>query len=355
MLSFNSMKKLLLPISLLYYFVLSIRHKLYDWGLLKSKSFNIPNICVGNLNLGGTGKTPHIEYLVRLLSENYKVAVLSRGYGRVTTGFVLANENHSHKDIGDEPMQYLNKFKNIEVSVDENRCEGMHNLIKREKPPHVVLLDDAYQHRKIKPGLNILLTDYYNIYSNDYLVPAGNLRDIKKAAGRADIIVVTKSPNVITPYYKKDIESSMKPLPHQKIFYSYIEYQDFQPFSKSSQEFDIKDAKTVLLFCGIANTYSLEDHLKRKYNTISKLQFNDHHNFTEKDIDLVIEKYHSLIGKNKVIVTTEKDAMRLINSSLISKFDDIPVFTIPIKVKFHKEDEECFDEMILNYVKDNLQ
>lgn len=355
MLSFNFMKKLLLPISLLYSLILLIRHKFYDWGILKSRGFDIPNICIGNLNLGGTGKTPHSEYLIRLLSDKYKVAVLSRGYGRKTKGFILADENHTHNDIGDEPLQYLKKFNDIDVAVDENRCNGMRQMLQQETPPQIVLLDDAYQHRKIKAGLNILLTDYYNLYSNDNLIPAGNLRDIKKAARRAEIIVVTKSPNVITPYYRKDIEDSLKPLPHQKVFYSYIEYQDFQPFSKISYESDIKDAKTVLLFCGIANTYSLEDHLKRKYNTISKIQFNDHHNYTEKDIDMVIEKYNDLIGKNKIIVTTEKDAMRLINSSLINKFDDIPLFTIPIKVKFHKEEGTSFDDEILNYIKKNLR
>ncbi len=355
MLSFNSMKKLLLPISFLYSLVLSARHKLYDWGLLKSKSFDIPNICVGNLNLGGTGKTPHIEYLIRLLSDTYKVAVLSRGYGRETKGFLIANDNNSFRDIGDETLQYFNKFKNVVIAVDEDRCEGMGLLLQNENPPQIVLLDDAYQHRKIKPGLNILLTDYYNLYSNDNLVPSGNLRDIKKAARRAEIIVVTKSPNVITPYYRKDIEDSLKPLPHQKIFYSYIEYQDFQPFSRASHEIDIKDIKTILLFCGIANTYSLEDYLKRKYNTTSKIEFSDHHSFTQKDIDMVIEKYDSLIGKNKAIITTEKDAMRLINSSFMNKFDNIPVFTIPIKIRFHKEDEGSFDNEILNYIKKNLQ
>ncbi len=354
MLSFSFMKKILLPISLLYSLILLIRHKFYDWGLLKSRSFGVPNICVGNLNLGGTGKTPHSEYLIRLLSDKFKVAVLSRGYGRKTKGFILADENHTHNDIGDEPLQYFKKFNNIDVAVDENRCNGMKNLLQRESPPQVILLDDAYQHRKIKPGLNILLTDYYNLYSNDNLIPSGNLRDIKKAAQRAEIIVVTKSPNVITPYYRKDIEDALKPLPYQKIFYSYIEYQDFMPFSKISYESDIKEAKTILLFCGIANTYSLEDHLKRKYNTISKIQFNDHHSYTEKDIDTVIEKYNDLIGKNKIIVTTEKDAMRLINSSLINKFDEIPVYTIPIKVKFHKEEGTSFDDEILNYVKNNL-
>ena len=328
-----------------------IRHKLYDWGILKSKSYNIPNICVGNLNLGGTGKTPHIEYLVRLLSDKYNVAVLSRGYGRDTKGYLLANENHTHHDIGDEPLQYLKKFNNIRIAVDENRCEGMNRLLQEENPPQIILLDDAYQHRKIKPGLNILLTDYYNLYKNDRLVPAGNLRDIKKAADRAKIVVVTKSPSVITSYYRKDVENILKLKPHQKIFYSYIEYQEFQPLSKTSYDIDVKEAKTVLLVSGIANTYSLTDYLKRKYNTISKIEYNDHHNFTEKDIDLIIKKYNDLIGKNKIIVTTEKDAMRLINSSLISKFDDIPVFTIPIKIKFHKENGISFNDEILNYVK----
>ena len=349
------MKRLLLPISFIYSIVLFLRHKLYDWNILKSKSYDIPNICVGNLNLGGTGKTPHIEYLTELLSDKYKIAILSRGYGRNTKGFILADESHTHHDIGDEPLQFFKKFKDVKVAVDENRCEGMERLLQDENPPQIILLDDAYQHRKIKPGLNILLTDYYNLYSNNYLFPAGILRDIKKAAQRAEMIVVTKSPNVITPYYRKDVESSLKLLPHQKIFYSYIEYLDFKPFSKISYETDIKDAKTILLLCGIANTYSLEDHIKRKYNTISKMQFSDHHNFTEKDIDLIIEKYNSLIGKNKAIITTEKDAMRLINSSFINKFDNIPVFVIPIKIRFHKEEGTSFDNEILNYINNNSQ
>ena len=350
------MKRLLLPISFLYSIVLSLRHKLYDWNILKSKSYDIPNICVGNLNFGGTGKTPHIEYLARLLSETYQVAILSRGYGRDTKGFILANESHTHHDIGDEPLQYFKKFDNIKIAVDEKRCEGMERLLQDENPPQIVLLDDAYQHRKIKPGLNILLTDYYNLYSDSHLFPAGDLRDIKKAAKRAEIIVVTKSPNVITPYYRRDVESKLKlNKASQKIFYSYIEYLDFQPLSKLSFEIDIKEAKTALLLCGIANTYSLEDHLKRKYNTISKIEFNDHHNFTEKDIDMIIEKYNNLIGKNKIIITTEKDAMRLINSSFLSKLDNIPVFVAPIKIKFHKEETTSFNDEILNYINNNLQ
>jgi tetraacyldisaccharide 4'-kinase len=349
------MKRLFLPISFLYSIVLFLRHKLYDWNILKSKSYDIPNICVGNLNFGGTGKTPHIEYLTNLLSEKYNIAILSRGYSRDTNGFILADESHNHHDIGDEPLQYFKKFKDIKVAVDENRCEGVERLLQEENPPQVILLDDAYQHRKIKPGLNILLTDYYNLYSNSHLFPAGDLRDIKKAAQRADIIVATKSPNVITPYYRRDVEGSLKLLPHQKIFYSYIEYLDFKPLSKASHEVDIKDAKTALILCGIANTYSLEDYIKRKYNTVSTVKFSDHHNFTKKDVDTIIEKYNNLIGKNKVIITTEKDAMRLMNSSFLNRFDNIPVFVLPIKIKFHKEEGTSFDDEILNYINNSLK
>lgn len=349
------MRKLLIPISLIYSFVLFLRHKFYDWGIFKSKSYNIPNICVGNLNLGGTGKTPHIEYLTRLLSDKYKIAILSRGYGRKTKGFLKATEGHTCNDIGDEPMQYLTKFKNIELAVAESRCEGMDILLKETVAPQVVLLDDAYQHRQIKAGLNILLTDYYNIYSKDYLFPSGKLRDIKYAARRADIIVVTKSPDFLSPYYKKDIEESLKPLPHQKIFYSYIEYQEIEPFSKVSFDIDLKSIKTVLILSGIANSYSLEDYIKHKFNTVQSIEFSDHHNYKVKDIDLIIDKYNGLIGKSKAIITTEKDAMRLRNSAFRDRLDEIPIFTIPIKVKFHKENSTCFDELILKYIKDGAE
>lgn len=344
------MRKLLLPISFLYSIVLFIRHKLYDWGIFRSKGYDIPSICVGNLNLGGTGKTPHVEYLLNLLSDKYEVAVLSRGYGRKTKGFLLAEKTHNSSDIGDEPLQYITKYDKIKVAVDENRCDGVNKLLEMKDPPKLILLDDAYQHRKIKPGLNILLTDYYNIYKKDILIPTGGLRDIKYAARRADIIVVTKSPNVLTPYYKKDTEDVLKALPYQKIFYSYVEYQSFKPLSKKAFSFDIKEAKTVLLFCGIANTYSLEDYLKRNFHYISVIQFTDHHIFTDKDIDDIINKFNHLIGKNKFIVTTEKDVMRLRSTSLLEKFEETPLFYIPIKIKFHKEENGSFDEEIINYI-----
>ena len=348
------MKRLLAPLSWLYAIVLFIRHRLYDWGLLKSTSFSVPTICVGNLSLGGTGKTPHTEYLIKLLKDIANVAVLSRGYGRKSTGFVLANEVSAYEQIGDEPLQYHLKFDNITVAVDEDRCDGVRNLMRLEKSPDVILLDDAYQHRKIKPGLNILLTEYYNIYTKDSLVPAGNLRDIKVAAKRADIIIVTKSPRVLLPYDKRDVINDINAKPYQKIFFTYIDFQELKPINKTAEETILQEMKSVYLFCGIANPYPLEDYLKRKYNTLITNYFGDHHCFNDNDIDMILSGFDSVIGKNKIIVTTEKDLMRLTNSSYINRFDNVPLFTIPIEVRFNDvKEEEIFKNLILNYVGKN--
>ncbi|MBR6437950.1 MAG: tetraacyldisaccharide 4'-kinase [Bacteroidales bacterium] len=348
------MRRLLAPLSWLYAIVLFIRHKLYDWGLLKSRSFSVPTICVGNLSLGGTGKTPHTEYLIRLLKDIANVAVLSRGYGRKTEGFVLANEETTYEQIGDEPLQYHLKFNDITVAVDEDRCDGVTNLMRLEKSPDVIVLDDAYQHRKIKPGLNILLTEYYNIYKKDMLVPAGKLRDIKMAAKRADIIIVTKSPKVLLPYDKRDVVDVLNAKPYQQVFFTYIDFQKLNPINKTAKETALQDMKSVYLFCGIANPYPLEDYLKRKYNTLITKYFDDHHCFNDSDIDMILSGYDSVIGKNKIIVTTEKDLMRLTNSSYINRFDNVPLFTVPIEVRFNDEkEEETFKNLILNYVGKN--
>ena len=348
------MKRLLAPLSWLYAIVLGIRHWLYDCGILKSRSFNVPTICIGNLALGGTGKTPHTEYLIRLLKDKANVAVLSRGYGRKSTGFILADDSANYEQIGDEPLQYRLKFNNITVAVDEDRCEGVSNLMRMEQSPEVILLDDAYQHRKIKPGLNILLTEYYNIYKKDMLVPAGNLRDIKGAAKRADIIIVTKSPRVLLPYDKRDMVDAINAKPYQKVFFTYIDFQKLTPINQMARETPLQNIKSVYLFCGIANPYPLEDHLKRKYNTLITNYFSDHHSFTDIDIDMILSGYDGVIGKNKIIVTTEKDLMRLTNSSFINRFDNVPLFTIPIEVRFNDEkEEETFKNLILNYVGKN--
>ena len=348
------MSVLLSPLAWLYAVVLKIRHKLYDWGILKSESFDVPTVCVGNLALGGTGKTPHTEYLIRLLKDRISVAVLSRGYGRKTKGFVLADENASYERLGDEPMQYHTKFDDITVAVDESRCEGVRELMNLERKPDVILLDDAYQHRRIKPGINLLLTDYYHLYTKDRLVPAGHLRDVKSAAQRADVILVTKSPRVLLPYDKRDALTTIGAKPSQKVFFTYIDFQQLKPVNETAKSIDLHDVKSIYLFCGIANPEPLEDQLKRMFNTVITNYYNDHHCYCTDDIDLIIDGYNNVIGKNKIAVTTEKDLMRLSNSSYICKFDNVPLFSMPIEVHFNdKDEEEQFNNLILNYVGKN--
>ena len=348
------MNILLAPFAWIYALVLNVRNWLYDCGILKSRSFSVPTICIGNLALGGTGKTPHTEYLIRLLKDKVNVAVLSRGYGRMTKGYLLAKEDTGYEELGDEPLQYHYKFKDILVAVDENRCEGVDNLMAFAPDTNVILLDDAYQHRQIKPGLNILLTEYYNIYKKDRLVPAGKLRDVKSAAKRADIIIVTKSPRVLLPYDKRDMVNMIDAKPYQKIFFTYIDFQDLVPVNETARNTKLQDMKSVYLFCGIANPYPLEDHLKRKYNTLITNYYDDHHRFTDTDVDVILDGFNSVIGKNKIIVTTEKDLMRLTNHKYISRFENVPLFTIPIEVRFNDaKEEEIFNNLILDYVGKN--
>lgn len=348
------MKILLAPVSWLYAIGLHIRHWLFDLGILKSKSFDIPTICVGNLALGGTGKTPHTEYLIRLLKDKMNVAVLSRGYARKTKGYVLAKHDTGFEEIGDEPLQYHLKFNDIYVAVDENRCEGVENLMAFAPDTDVIILDDAFQHRQIKPGLNILLTEYYNIYKKDMLVPAGTLRDVKSAAKRADIIIVAKSPRVLLPYDKRDMVSLIDAAPYQKIFFTYIDFQKLTPITSAARATNLQDMKSVYLFCGIANPYPLEDHLKRKYNTLITNYYDDHHCFTDEDIDTILDGFDSVIGKNKIVVTTEKDLMRLTKASFMNRFENVPLFIIPIEVRFNdKNEEEIFNNLILEYVGKN--
>ena len=348
------MRLLLAPLSWLYALALLVRHRLYDWGILKSRSFSVPTICVGNLALGGTGKTPHTEYLIKLLKDKGKVAVLSRGYGRKTKGYIHADENTTYEQIGDEPLQYHLKFNDITVAVDEDRCDGVEKLMTLETSPEVILLDDAFQHRKIRPGFNILLTEYYNIYKKDMLVPAGKLRDVKCAADRADVIIVTKSPKVLLPYDKRDVINLINAKPYQKIFFTNIDFLGLKPVNALAKSMTLENMKSIYLFCGIANPYPLEDYLKRKYNTLITNYFSDHHCYSNDDIDNILSGYNSVIGKSKIIVTTEKDYMRLTNSSYLEKFENVPLFTVPIEVNFNdSKEEESFINLILNYVGKN--
>ena len=345
------MRILLLPISFLYHIVLTIRHKLYDWHILKATRFEKPVICVGNLSLGGTGKTPHTEYLISLLKDDYHVATLSRGYGRKTKGFKLAESISTCEDLGDEPLLYFRKFPQILVAVDEDRVDGTRKLLCSPNRAEVVLLDDAFQHRRIKAGLNIILTEYQHLYCDDFLFPAGTLRDVKFAAKRADIIVVSKSPKELDGNEKKRIIKKLKPNEGQKMFFSYLDYAPLQPLNEKAKTVASENADSVLAFCGIANPKPFVEELKNNYKSVDFLQFADHHTYTKEDLTVILKHFEDLSGEKKIIVTTEKDAARLTNSPYFCHFEIAPLYVLPINVRFHEK--EKFNEEILKYVREN--
>ncbi len=348
------LKILLYPFALLYGLVISFRHLLFNIGIIPSRSYNVPVIGVGNISIGGTGKTPHTEYLVRLLQKEFRTAILSRGYLRKSKGFVLADETSSFNDIGDEPMQYLHKFSHqVHVAVDKDRCRGVEKLLELEIAPEVIILDDALQHRFIRSGLNLLLTDYRQLYADDFLFPSGRLRDLKTVAKRADIIIVTKTEKILSPLVKKLIEKKLAPKPHQKLYFSYLEYGT--PVSIPSLE-KVKIEKqysSIILFTGIANSYPLKDNLRYRCRELITLDFPDHHNYTKKDILFIRKTWDEQYSRRKLMVTTEKDAMRLINSPYLRLLKDLPIVYLPIKVKFHGQGEKKFNKQIINYVREN--
>jgi tetraacyldisaccharide 4'-kinase len=317
------LRKILIPFVPVYCFVTWLRNIFYDYGILKSKTYNIPIICVGNLSVGGTGKTPMIEYLIRLLQTDFKVAVLSRGYKRKTKGFVLASDTSTVDDIGDEPYQFFTKFNNVSIAVDANRQNGIESLIELVNPD-VILLDDAYQHRKVKAGLNILLSTYSNLFFDDMLLPTGNLREPKRGVNRADIIIITKCPKGILETDKRAIIKRLQPETYQVVLFSNIEYSN--NLKSDKKDITINDLKksTFTLVTGIANAKPLVNYLKLKELDFDHLNFKDHHDFTQKEIDSINSK--------SLIVTTEKDFMRL--KGKIS----IPMYYLPIEIKLDNKE-----------------
>jgi tetraacyldisaccharide 4'-kinase len=344
---------LLFPLALLYGLLMLLRNKCYDWGIFKSEQFDVPTISVGNLSMGGTGKTPHVEYLIRLLKSEFNVAVLSRGYKRKTHGFILAGENSTTYHIGDEPLQISNKFRNVQVAVDEKRRNGIKELCKRFKDTDVVLLDDAFQHRAVKPGLSILLTDFHNLYPEDYLFPTGSLREFRNGAKRADIIIVTKTLKVLSPITVRRLTGLIKPLPHQRLFFSYISYGNLNPLPGSNMKPPEEKVNSILLFAGIANMYPLRDHVLKITNHLEEIEFGDHHAYSQKDYAKIRKVFDGIFTKNKIILTTEKDAMRLAIPKIHPLLADLPIFYIPIEVKIHKELRKSFNDQIKNYVREN--
>lgn len=341
---------LLFPFSLLYGSFISLRNVAFTTGILKSSSFSQVTISVGNLKVGGTGKTPHIEYFIQLLSDTYKLATLSRGYGRKTKGYLLANENHTAADIGDEPFQIRSKHPNIAVAVCEKRVDGIQKLTAEKKDIEVILLDDAYQHRYVKPDLNVLLTEHDDLFMRDYVLPAGRLREPKKAANRADIIIVTKCPKNLTAIEMRSITIDIKPKEYQKVFFSYLSYAKLKALNTEAEALNLKKKDlseiNVILMTAIANSKKIEKYISKYNRNAEHLKYPDHYFYREKDYKLIQSKFKNLT-KTKVLIVTEKDAVKL----KMDKFLNIPVFSLPIEVKFHNNSDESFDDYILDYVR----
>lgn len=353
----KTLKLLLIPFSLLYGIITWIRNICFDFGILPSKSFNIPIISVGNLRAGGTGKTPHIEYLIKLLTPKHKTAVLSRGYGRKTSGFILADENTKSKEIGDEPMQIFKKFKSVSVAVHANRVKGIKNLLNIKPEIKAILLDDAFQHRYVNPGLSILLTEYSDLYSNDFMLPTGNLREFAGGASRADIIIVTKTPNIFSPLDRRSILDKINPKPYQRVYFSYTKYGDLVPLNKPEEEnpftkeYYFERNYSFLVLTGIAKAINIQYYLKSKVSEVIPMAFADHHQYTSDDINELHKTFNSIASSKKIIITTEKDSMRLLDPEISALLADLPIFYLPLEVIFHGNDEINFNNHILDHVR----
>ncbi|NVO20601.1 MAG: tetraacyldisaccharide 4'-kinase [Bacteroidetes bacterium] len=344
---------LLYPFAVIYGLVVFLRNKLFDWRILKSHSFPFPVISVGNMVAGGSGKTPLVEYLIRFLKPGYTISTLSRGYGRKTKGFRLANPSDTIDKLGDEPLQYSRKFPEITVSVDESRKHGIRQLMAEVQGLEAVILDDAFQHRYVKPGLSILVTDYHKIFTLDHLLPVGKLREWKSGSKRANIIVVSKTPRIFSPLVRRQLLEDLKPHDHQLVCFSFIDYEDWIPLYSQGSEIDLESRKvtTILLVTGIAFPAPMEEYLRPFCSDLIKLEFGDHHNFTDKDLALIRDTFLTLPTRKKIIITTEKDAMRLKNPDAEAILSEFPFFYLPIRFKFHPQDKEAFEQAIAALMK----
>ncbi len=342
-------KILMSPFALAYGLVITSRNKLYQWGLLKSAKYNLPVIGVGNLTMGGAGKTPHVEYLIRLLNPYLVTGILSRGYRRKTKGFRVVERTDTSLTAGDEPLQYRLKYPGVVVAVSESRSIGIPQMLQRRPDIRVVLLDDSYQHLSVTPGLNILLTEYYRPYSIDHLLPIGRLREWKSGAHRAHIIVVTKCPDEIVPEEADALRASLDIQPHQKLFFSrYIYGLPYHIIRGTRHE--LADYDELILLSAIADESYLLDYLEQKADRVHTMIFEDHHYFSPHEVSLLKQKYENLKYKNAAIVTTEKDATRLILHHEFIRQHDLPILVLPLKVSFVDNDGDAFDLAVQNFL-----
>lgn len=349
------LKLLLYPLSLIYGLVVAVRNQLYDFKIFKSVEFEIPVISIGNITVGGTGKTPHTEYLIKLLKQNYRVSTLSRGYKRKSQGFRMVDTVSTVEEVGDEPLQLKRKYPSVSVAVCENRAVGVQNLLGIKPSPDVILLDDAFQHRRITPGLNILLIDYNKPIRDDHLLPYGRLRESKLQAKRANIIIITKCPNEITPITRRIMAKDVHLYPYQDLYFTTMVYGQLCPVYSDAKPMDLfNDPRhmAILAVTGIASPEYAIQHLKKITSEVDSLIFPDHHNYDESDIQKIIKKFSLLNNPRKIIVTTEKDTVRLRQLNLSGEIKSV-LYYLPIQVKFLDREGKQFDKKIIDYVGEN--
>lgn len=347
----------LLPASWIYGSVVGIRNWLFNIGLLKSQAYSVPIIAVGNITVGGAGKTPHVEHLVRLLQDKIKVAVLSRGYKRKTRGYQLADKDSTVETIGDEPFQMMKKFPNIFVATDKKRRRGIERLTSDDMTREVdaILLDDAYQHRYVKPGVNILLVDYHRLINEDRLLPAGRLRESARGKRRADIVIITKCPQNLKPMDYRVLTKTMELFPYQELYFTTLEYGTLQPlFPDEGKVPDSVGSSHILLLTGIASPKQMEQDVLDELKPLSMetLAFADHHYYKEKDVRRINEAFNEL-PEPRIIITTEKDAARLYSIEGLSDEVRKNIYALPIRIQFMLDQEESFNNKILSYVQKN--
>jgi tetraacyldisaccharide 4'-kinase len=349
----------LYPLSLIYGVITGIRNFMYNTGILPSVEFHLPIICVGNITVGGTGKTPHTEYLVRLLQKNFKVATLSRGYKRKSRDFRIATSKSLVNEIGDEPLQIYRKFPDTFVVVDRNRIHGVHRILEKNPEIDVIILDDGYQHRRITPGFSILLSDFDRLMVRDHMMPYGNLRESRGNMRRADIILITKSPENISAIQRRLIVKEVNKAPYQNLYFTSLIYESPRPVFKSEVPgedlLDLSKCRDcgIVLITGIANPTPLKEYLKNFTEEIVHLSFPDHYNFKENDINSIHSVYDDLKYPVKYLITTEKDAIRLQEFTNIAEPVRSAFYYIPIGIYFLNDDREEFDNMIVDYVRKN--
>lgn len=351
----------LYPVSWLYGAGVWLRNKLFDWGFYKERSFDLPVICVGNITVGGTGKTPHTEYLIKLLQKNYQVAVLSRGYKRKSKGFVLAQADTPVHQIGDEPYQMKQKFPNIHMAVDADRCHGIEELCKESvaSGTEVILLDDAFQHRYVKAGMNILLVDYNRLIIEDTLLPAGRMREHEDGKYRANIVIITKCPKDIKPMEYRVLSKQMNLYAFQQLYFTTLDYGKLRPLFNGGKEYPLSSIHPgvhILLVTGIATPQKLEDDLSSTIkNKIYTQTFGDHHDFTEEDMNTIESHFLQLPEGKRMLITTEKDAVRMATHPSLPDSIKPYIYVLPIEVAFLQDQQESFNQNILDYVRKNTR